>query len=165
MAIITLSHFGNIDSEALEEYYDAEIEFHSTFIQVDLNFEKKSLDPERLDIVRRFIDNIRIHDLNNKKYIQKDFDDMGDTVPQYIDHHLAELALDDLENLIGTDRRSADKPDYLLEKLHLVRVGLYPDSKEQFAIFDYSIGRELTDYLLVVYTDENGNLEYLSMES
>ena len=53
----------------------------------------------------------------------------------------------------------------LLKKLHLVRVGLYPDSKDQFAIFDYSIGKELTNYLVVINTDENGNLEYMTMES
>ncbi len=46
-----------------------------------------------------------------------------------------------------------------------MRIGLYPDSDGQFAIFDYSIGRDLVDYLVVINTDENGMLEYMTMES
>lgn len=166
MATIKLSHFGNLDSESLEEYYDVEIDFNNSEIQIDLNFDNKSIDIKRLEIAKQFIDNIRIHDLNNKKYIQKDFDDRNaDIVRLYLEHHLQELALDDLDNLIGANSKSTDQPTRLLNKLHLVRVGLYPDSDEQFAIFDYSIGKELTNYLVVINTDENGNLDYMTMES
>ena len=166
MATIKLPYFENIDSESLNEYYDVDIDFNNSEVQVDLNFENSSIDIKRLEVAKQFIDNIRIHDLNNKKYIQKDFDDKnGDTVKFYIENHLEELASDDLDNLIGTNSKSADKPGRLLNKLHLVRVGLYPDSEDQFAIFDYSIGKELTNYLVVINTDENGNLDYMTMES
>ena len=67
--------------------------------------------------------------------------------------------------MIGSGIKTADQPKLLLKKLHLVRVGLYPDSEEQFAIFDYSIGKDLTNYLVVINTDENGNLDYMTMES
>ena len=166
MANFTLPHFGIIDSELLDEYYHVDIDYSNTIVQVDLNFEKKIIDPDRLDIVFRFINNIRIHDLNNKKYIENDFNDSnGDTVREYLEHHTEELATDDLASLIGSEVKTADQPQLLLKKLHLVRVGLYPDSADQFAIFDYSIGRQLTDYLVVVNTDENGNLDYITMES
>ena len=52
-----------------------------------------------------------------------------------------------------------------MNSLRLVRVGLFPDSEDRFAIFDYSIGRNLTQYLVVINTDENGNLDYMTMES
>jgi len=52
-----------------------------------------------------------------------------------------------------------------LTKLKLIRVGLYPTSEDNFAIFDYSIGEEITDYLVVINTDENGQLDYMTMES
>ncbi len=166
MATIKFPYFGNLDSESLEEYYDADIDFNNSEIQIDLNFDNKSIDIKRLEIVKQFIDNIRIHDLNNKKYIQKDFDDEdGDTVRFYVENHLEELASDDLDNLIGANTKSADQPARLLNKLHLVRVGLYPDSEDQFAVFDYSIGKELTNYLIVINTDENDNLDYMTMES
>ena len=166
MANIKLPHFGTLDPTDLEAYYDIDIDFNNTEIQIDLNFVSKTIDVARLETVNRFIENIRIHDLNNKKYIEKDFNDpKGDTVRAYLEHHLEDLATDDLVDLIGSDVKSADKNKLLLKKLHLVRVGLYPDSEDQFAIFDYSIGRELTQYLVVINTDENGNLDYLTMES
>ena len=126
----------------------------------------KRLNSARLQVVQHFIENIRIHDLKNRKYIETDFNDEdGDTVREYLEHHIEELATDELNDLIGANTKSADQPALLLKKLKLVRVGLYPDSKEQFAIFDYSIGQELTDYLVVINTDENGNLDYMTMES
>ena len=166
MANIKLPYFGVLDSSAVEEYYDVEVDFNNTKIQIDLNFESREIDIERLKIVSHFIENIRIHDRNNKKYIESDFkDDEAGTVREYLEHHIEELPTDELAQLIGSATKRADQPKLLLEKLHLVRVGLYPDSKEQFAIFDYSLGEELTNYLIVVNTDENGNLDYLTMES
>jgi hypothetical protein len=44
-------------------------------------------------------------------------------------------------------------------------VGIYPDSEARFAVFDYSLGRNITDDLVVICTDENGNLDYITMES
>jgi hypothetical protein len=46
----------------------------------------------------------------------------------------------------------------------LVRIGIYPQSEDFFASFDYSIGMDLTDYLVVIYTDKNGGVEDLVME-
>jgi hypothetical protein len=166
MATIRLPYFGMIDSSSLDEYYVVAVDFNNTGIHIDLNFDGKSIDIGRLEIVKQFIDNLRIHDLNNRKNIQQDFEDKnGETVRFYLENHLEELGIDDLEELIGTGVKTAEQPQLLLKKLHLVRVGLYPDSEAQFAIFDYSIGKELTDYLVVINTDENGNLDYMAMES
>ncbi|MEO5944853.1 MAG: DUF2004 domain-containing protein [Ferruginibacter sp.] len=166
MANFKLSHFGVLDSVALDEYYEVDIDFNNKRIQLDLNFENKAIELERLEMAHRFIENIRIHDLNNKKYIEQDFaDEDGDTVGEYLEHHIEELATDELNQLIGYNTKTVDQSKLLLKKLYLTRVGLYPDSKEQFAIFDYTIGPELTDYLVVINTDENGNLDYITMES
>jgi len=166
MATIKLPHFGILDSESLEEYYDADVDFNNSEIQIDLNFDSTKIDIKRLETAKQFIENLRIHDINNKKYIQNDFENKnGETVRFYIENHIEELAIDDLENLIGSNLKSSDQPVRLLNKLHLVRVGLYPDSEDQFAIFDYSIGKDLTNYLVVINTDENGNLDYMTMES
>ncbi len=166
MATIKLPHFGILDPASVKEYYDVDIEFNGSEVEIDLNFEKNSIDVKRLETVKQFIENLRIHDLNNKKYIQQDFDDEdGDTVRFYLNHHLEELASDDIADLVGSNVKSTEQAGRLLNKLQLVRVSLYPDSEDQFAIFDYSIGKELTNYLVVINTDENGNLDYMTMES
>ncbi|MDB5202361.1 MAG: hypothetical protein JWQ27_1770 [Ferruginibacter sp.] len=166
MALIKLPHFGAIDTDALDEYYDAVIEFNGHELQLDLNFETKAIDASRLETMKRFIENIRIYDGNNKGYIQKDYaDDDGDTVKPYLQHHLDELAEDDLEDLLLPGSKLETHEKQLLTKLHLIRVGLYPQSEDMFASFDYSLGAELTNYVIVIDTDENGNLNYMTMES
>ncbi len=166
MANIKLPHFGNLDSDALEQYYDTNINFNSTQVQVDLNFGGETIAPEKLELAGRFIDNIRIHDINNRKRIEVDFNDEdGETVAAYIKHHLEELNPGDINVLIGGNAKTDEKPRLLLKKLQLVRVGVYPEGEDQFAIFDYSIGQELTNYLVVIFTDENGNIDYMTLES
>ena len=166
MANIKLPHFGNLDSDALEQYYDTNINFNSTQVQVDLNFGGETIAPEKLELAGRFIDNIRIHDINNRKRIEVDFNDEdGETVAAYIQHHLEELNSGDINVLIGGNAKTDEKPRLLLKKLQLVRVGVYPEGEDQFAIFDYSIGQELTNYLVVIFTDENGNIDYMTLES
>ena len=105
MANFALPHFGYLDPAALEEYYDIDIPFNDSKIQIDLNFENKTI--------------IWFNSFSQ----------------------------------------------YCITKLQLVRVGIYPDSTGQFAIFDYSLGQEMTNYLVVINTDENGNLDYMTMES
>ena len=166
MSTINLPYFGYLDSDALEKYYDADVDFNNTQIQVDLNFDNKGIEADRLEIVGRFINNIRIHDINNRKYIDNDFtDEKGETVREYAEQHIEELNPGDLAELLGANIKTEDKPEQLVKKLQLVRVGLYPDSLDQFATFDYSIGTELTNYLVVIFTDENGNLDYMTLES
>ena len=166
MANIKLPYFGNLDTDALEQYYDTNINFNSTQVQVDLNFGSETIAPEKLELAGRFIDNIRIHDINNRKRIEVDFNDEdGETVGAYIQHHLEELNPADLAELIGGNIKTDEKAELLLKKLRLVRVGVYPEGEDQFGIFDYSFGEELTNYLVVIFTDENGNIDYMTMES
>lgn len=166
MVNFKLPCFGFIDPASLEEYYDVNIPYQDTEIQIDLNFGSKTIDPARLETVKQFIENIRIHDLSNRKHIEADYNDEGgDTVKFYLEHHLEELGKDELAELIDLNSKSTEHEKQLLKKLHLVRVGLYPDGEDQFAIFDYSIGPEITNDLVVIFTDENGNLDYMTMES
>ncbi|MBK6634666.1 MAG: DUF2004 domain-containing protein [Chitinophagaceae bacterium] len=166
MATYIMPHFGPLDHTSLDEYYDTETDFNGTKIQIDLNFGNKTIDPEKLAIVKDFIDNIRIHDINNRKYIDNDYnEDEGDTVKFYVQHHLEDLGENELTTLIDINSKSSEHEKQLLKKIHLVRVGIYPEGEDQFAIFDYSIGQEITNYLIVINTDENGNLDYMTMES
>lgn len=166
MANIRLPHFGILDTAALEEYYDVEMEYNNTTVQIDLNFESTSIDIQKFETAKHFIDNIRIHDLSNKKHIEKDFADKdGDTVMEYIDMHVENLGEPEIASIIGPNTKKADQPRLLMQKLHLIRVGLYPHNEDQYATFDYSIAPDIMDHLVVVFTDINGNLDYMTIES
>ena len=163
-----LPPFGQINLESLEEYYSSDIELNGKIIQIDINFANNSIDKTSMDIIKSFIENISNFDKQNKAHIETDFnDEKGDTVKEYVTFHIEELG-DEFLNEIGIDSTDTEKEKLFLNKLHLTRVGLYPDGKydtSSFVVFDYSVNRDLTDQLIVVNTDEKGNLDYLSWES
>lgn len=162
----TLPHFGQLSTENLEEYYTTNMDFNCNEVQVDLNFENKNIDPSQLKKVKNYLENIGKFDKLNKTYLHDDYNDKeGETVKFYVEHHLEEVEKEELSTLINFDDSATEPEQQLLKKLELVRVGLYPDSEDQFAILDYSIGRDITDYLVVINTDENGQLDYMAMES
>jgi aspartyl/asparaginyl-tRNA synthetase len=166
MAEYALPYFGNLPTENLEEYYDVDIELNGNEIQVDLNFENQTVDTLILDKVKNFIEKLEKFDKLNKTYILDDYNDEdGDTVKFYLEHHLEELDKEELTKLVNFDDTITEPEQQLLSKLKLVRVGLYPDNEDNFAIFDYSIGKDITNYLVVINTDENGQLDYMTVES
>ena len=54
---------------------------------------------------------------------------------------------------------------HLLDALQLKRIGLYPDSEDLVAVFDYAIDEQATDYLLAVEFDGEGAVIGISMDS
>ena len=166
MATYTLPQFGQIDTTNLEDSYDVEIEFDGDKIQIDLNFDDKTIGTKRLDKVKKFIEKIKDFDIKNKKYIEKDYkDEDADTVRTYVQHHLEEMERENLKGLVDFENEKMDPEIQLMRKLRLVRIGFYPDDEDEFAVFDYSIGTALTNYLVVININENGKLEDMTMES
>lgn len=158
MSKYLLPPFGELDTESIEEYIDAKLEVNGGLVDIDLNFDGSVISVKEMDILKGFIENLGTYDKSNKNYIENDYTDKnGDTVKEYLQHHL------DLVEEDGLDDEDAEKR--LLEKLHLVRVGLYPDKEDGFATFDYSLGRDVTDYLVVILTDKQGYINYITMES
>jgi len=166
MAEYTLPHFGAIDIDNLEEYYLVTIESNGKTIHLDLNFEEQSIDTDTLEDIKTFIERIDAIDKINAKHLANDFhDEDGETVKLYMEHHLEELDQSQLSTLVNFEDTKTDPALQLLSKLNLVRIGIYPQSEDFFASFDYSIGLDLTDYLVVIYTDKNGGVEDMVMES
>ena len=166
MAKYTLPHFGEIDTSNLEEYYDADIEFKGNDVSIDLNFDDKSIDTKHLDKVKKIIKDLATYDKQNTKYIEQDYkDEDADTVRTYIEHHLDEIDEEELLEVIDLSDKNDKKEIQLMKALHLVRVGFYPHNEDYFVTFDYSLDRDLTNYLVVINTDANGKLVYMTMES
>ncbi|RYU75315.1 DUF2004 domain-containing protein [Hymenobacter persicinus] len=162
----SLPYFGQIETDNLDEYYDASVEISGNEISIDLNFENTATDVSELNKISNFISCIEKYDIINRGYIENDYQDAdGDTVKFYVEHHLEELAPEDLEELIDLAAARSEQEKQLLLRLKLVRVGLYPNGENSFAVFDYSIGEELTDDLIVINTDEKGVLEHMTIES
>jgi hypothetical protein len=163
-----LPPFGLINLDALNEDYCSNLEFNGKTITIDINFAKTNTEKSAMDSIKFFIENIDNFDRENIGYIQGDFDNVnGHTVKDYVTFHVEALGDEFLKKIdIASDQD--DKGQQFLKKLHLTRVGFYPDGKydtSYFAVFDYSVGKDLTNQLIVVKTDDKGNLSHLAWES
>ena len=162
-----LLYFGPIDISSLEEDYDVKIQLNGKTIRLDLNFEQTQMSKQQLAIIERFLENISSFNEQNATFIENDFNDEEGQVKEYLSFHIEELG-DDFLGQLKIDKDASDKEQQLLGKLELVRVGLYPDGKygtEYFAVFDYTLNRDLSDELIVVKTDNEGHLDHIAWES
>jgi len=161
-----LPHFGYIHPNNIEDYYSAEITYHDNKIQFDINFDETTTDFITLDKIKNVIERLEKFEEKNKRYILHDFhNENGETVSSYIEHHLEEIDESTLSKLIDFTDSSKSREEQLVDQLKLIRVGIYPNYAEHFITFDYSLGENITPYLVVINTKENGNLCEILMES
>ncbi|MFI1742822.1 DUF2004 domain-containing protein [Thalassobellus sediminis] len=165
-----LPYFGQVTRNNLEEYYSADFELNNSNIKTDLNFENKKIGKNEIEQIEKFLKSIADFDKKNKVYIEKDFNEESGESSDYINFYLDELDENELNGIIDIENIDTSKNIQLLNKLKLIRLGLYPDGKygtDYFATFDYSIdiNGEPCNQLLVVNTDEKGNLDHISWES
>lgn len=166
MLTYILPFFGEIQPSDLLENYEIEIDFKGRKIELDLNFENEKIKISKLERIKKNLENIEKFDLQNQKYLLEDYNDVeGENVKFYLEHHLEEVGKEALATLINFENTENIPEKQLLSKLKLIRIGFYPDDEEDFAVFDYSIGTEITNYIIAIHTDDEGNLEYMSMES
>lgn len=89
----------------------------------------------------------------------------GSVTTNYIDTHMDEMGESLLDLLV---HNSGDIPMDVLRSLQLARIALYPehdDEGEVFAVFDYSISPEDSEYLLMVSFDIRGGVVAIEMEN
>ena len=167
MKIYTLPFFGEIKINSLKKYYETEAEIEGYRFQLDLNFEQESIEKNNLNKIENFIKNIILISKENVRHYFEDYEKGGETV-DYIEYYFDEF--EELNEIVKVDKFTTSESYQLLQKLELIRVGIYPDAKPEmdyFGVFDYSIkiGEEFSNQLLVVKTDANGNLDHITWES
>ncbi len=166
MAIIDLHPFGKIDTGNLDDFYEAEIQVSGNVIEVDLNFEDERGGEEFFKMVKMFLEKIPQLQKSAFDYLLESFnkgDDEG-TVNLYMNHHLEFLERDEVEEIFGTTDIDIT---CFLSKLILQRIGFYPDSEDEdsFAVFDITIPGNVTDNVIAVNFDSDGELTWIAMES
>jgi Protein of unknown function (DUF2004) len=164
MSKYILPYFDELDVNSLDDCYDAEMEFNGRQIDLDLNFDEESTTTKRLEIVKNFIENLTEFNQIATKAINDDFK-TGKTVKHYIKHNLKMLGEEHFSSLFDNYGTSMTNTEQLLAKIYLKRVGFYPEDNDNFAVFDYTFGQDLTDYLIVVNFNKKGKIDYMTMES
>lgn len=161
-----LPHFGFIYPNNIDDYYATDITYDDNKIQFEINFDQETTDFVTLDKIKNVIERLEKFEEKNRKYLLQDFhNENRETVSTYIEHHLEEFDEDTLSKFINLNDSSKSIEEKFLEKLKLKRVGLYPNLDDHFITFDYTIGEDFTQYLLVINTKDNGKLCEILMES
>ena len=159
-----IQYFKNIDFSSIEDYYTTEIKINSKKIEIDLNFETESISKETVKNINSGLRNLE-NILNNSWEWIIDNYKQGDDVKEFISFHLDDFFKDDPEEILkGTDPK-LDNKERFLKTLRVNRVGIYPDSEENFLIIDWMTDPELSNYILVINLNKNFNLEYITIES
>jgi hypothetical protein len=165
-----MPYFGELDLTSLDDCYDTEIELEGRLIRLDLNFEHESIAAERMDMANKLLENLAKTNAANLAVIETgleveaDFEGPG-VVRTYIEHHLKVVDEKQLVKVIDWKNSNSSPAQQLRSKLLLVRVGLHPENTNDFAVFDYSIGEDITQYLIVMNLNERGELHHMTMES
>ncbi len=164
-----LPYFGEIDPAQLEEYYHTTAVVKDLTVNLDLNFQNKTISPEAIRTIQDFLNNLARWDEHNHTALEQDFAADSETA-DYIAFYFDELDESELSALLPAETSPDARAFRLLKELKLIRVGFYPDGKydaEQFATFDYSIylAGEPCNQLLAVNSDEQGRVDHISWES
>ncbi len=163
--IYSIEPFGEINFDKTEEDYILyDYKLNNTEIHFDLNFEKEIISDDILPKLNMFIKILPELSEKLKTEIKKEYKN-GEVVKGYIEHHFNDCENEELNSIgINTDRNEAEIKNEMLNKIHLKRIGLYPEY-EDFAVFDFTLDRNITQYVIVVNTNDLGKVNSIVIES
>lgn len=164
MSKYILTHFGEIDSDNLEEYYEAELEVNGRQVESDINFDEESIHVFKLQKTNDWLSGLSKLDELGLAALQEDFKS-AETVREYIQHPLAELDSDDIKGIVKGAKKGATRDEKMLSAIKLERVGFYPHEEFRFITLDYTLNGDLTDQLIVLGFTADGKLHYITLEN
>jgi hypothetical protein len=135
-------------------------------VPIDVNVDGTEPTKAQFVVVREFIEDPARFDEVAREALRAEFTEKPEgTVSTYLSHHAEELGEKELLRIFSTVDPDELTIDHLLDAMYLKRIGLYPDSDDYVAVFDFTIDEEATDYLLAVEFDADGDVFGVSMDS
>jgi hypothetical protein len=93
-----------------------------------------------------------------REAIESEEDETGATL--FVSHHLEEIEAAYWEEHLGTD---APEPQRIVDILEL-RSHWSPDDDDGNEVFDFTLPDNVTDYVISVHFDDDGNVDDIRME-
>ena len=157
-----IKYFKNVDFNS--DYLETTIEFQNREIQLDINSDAVLGENNWVKEYEEYISKLETFKEKIDKEIIKDFENNGIT-KEWVDYHSEELMKSIEEN--GTlDNCDKNLPidKQILSALKLNRIGIYP-KYEDYAVWDYILDDEISDQILVIVTDKDGEIVDITWES
>ena len=167
MALLTLPSIGTLDFPAdTDGCWDFTLEFAGHTVPFDVNVDGCEMTQSLLDKVQFFVADAGRFEAIARSAIQADYaDDPEGASSLYLSHHAEEFGDEENIKYFGSKDVATLGGAQLLKAIHLKRIGLYPDSEDYVAVFDYMIDEDASDYILAVEFDESGTVVGISMDS
>jgi hypothetical protein len=162
--IINLPFFGELNSYSLKDYTEIDVVIEQENIQLDINFEDVSIDPDKLIILKRYLEEIQPIIYIAKKEILIDFEN-GEDVKEFLNFHIEELDQDDMDKILKHTDKTLSVEARILSRIKLKRIGFYPYDDNEFAILDFLLDEDISQYILVVKMNSNKTVDHITMES
>lgn len=162
--IINLPFFNELDSDNLTDYYEVDVDIEQNKVQLDVNFEEKTINPDKLLILKSYLDSPQAIINIAKEAIINNFAN-GEDVKEFLTFHIEELEQSDLDNLLRDTDKTLSLEEQILSVLKLRRIGFYPYDNDEFAILDFVLDEEISQYILVVKLNNNKTVDNITMES
>lgn len=165
MTVIEHPLFGTVDLATAGEW-DAKLRFGGHEIDVTLTLDEPSSAPGEVEARLSLLDELTLRDREAREAMAGEATGGEDNASGlYIAHHRDELPQGEWEQLFGAIEPNDVDAECFLAQLQVVRVGLYPDAEDRCLLLDYTLPDGVTNYLLSVSFDHNGQLADIEMES
>jgi hypothetical protein len=162
--INNLPFFNELDSDLLTDYYEVDVDIEQNKIQLDINFDETTIDADKLLVVKSYLDDPQTIIDIAKKEILNDFTN-GEDVEEFLSFHIEELDQNDLDNLLEFADKDLSLEEQILSVLKLRRIGFYPDYDDEFAVLDFVLDKDISQYILVVKMNDSKAVDNITMES
>ncbi len=160
---LSLPYFGEITIEPTRDY-DTEIKLADYSIASDLNFYEEVVNKTTLTEVELILNDLPTFIDKSKEILIADYY-KGGAVKEYIEHHLEVMEKAELEQLLKNTDKEEETEKQLLSIMKVVRIGFYPDEDSHYAVFDFSIGTDETDYRITIRYNNTENFDSLEFVS
>jgi hypothetical protein len=167
VAKIHIPYFDPIDPFDIDEEkdYTGQLILRGKEVLLDINIEGSWISPDKLEAVKKIMGRLVSMDAENRQQLYNEYyGRTGTMVRYYLQYHLENIWRKALEKLIDFNNKEIAPIDQLFKCLHLVRVGFYPENEDTFAIFDYCIDVDYTEYVIVINFDLQGKMQEMIME-
>ena len=157
-----IKYFKNVDFNS--DYLETTIELQNREIQLDINSDAVLGENSWVKEYEEYISKLETFKEKIDKEIIKDFENDGVT-KEWVDFHLKELgeAIEE-EGLLKECNKKLSLGRQVLSIIKLRRIGIYP-GYEDYAIWDYILDDEISDEILVIVTDKDGEIVDITWES
>ncbi len=165
MTIIEHPLFGAMDLGVVGTWH-ATLEFVGREVDVDVTLDEPSSASAEIQTRLSMLDELSLHDHAARAAMAEEASESSETAPAlYIAHHREELSQAAWTQVFATiDRENIDAQTFL-SQLQLVHVGLNPADEDRCLLLDYMLRGEVTNYVLSVSFDADGQLAGIDMES